>query len=90
MTDEEKRLLISRLIENLKILRIKLNISQEELGERVGVSRFTIAAFENQKREMSWNNFLAMLMVFTKNKVTDELLSVFHIYTDELNEMLKR
>lgn len=90
MTEAEKKTLTNRLTANLKILRLKLGVSQEELGEKVGVSRFTIAALENQRREMTWNNFLALLMVFTKNKNTDELLSVFQIYTDELNEMLKR
>lgn len=90
MTEEEKRILIKRMLENLKILRIKLGISQDALGERVGVSRFTIAAYENQKRDMSWNSFLALLMIFTNNKETSELLGVFNIYTDELQEMLKK
>ncbi|MEG1668601.1 helix-turn-helix transcriptional regulator [Chryseobacterium sp.] len=90
MTEEDKKVLTTRMCENLAILRMKLGVSQQALGEKAGVSRFTIAALENQKREMTWNNFLALLMIFTKNNNTDELLTVFKIYTEELNEMLKR
>lgn len=90
MTEEQKKQLTERMSDNLTILRLKIGASQEVLGDKIGVSRFTIAALENKKREMSWNNFLALLMIFTKNKATDELLSVFKIYTEELNEMLKR
>lgn len=89
MTEEERKVLTRRLCENLTILRLKLNLSQEELGNKIGVSRFTIAAFENKKRELPWNTFLALLMVFTKNNDTNELLKVFEIYTPELSGMLK-
>lgn len=90
MTEEQKKQLTERMSDNLTILRLKIGASQEVLGDKIGVSRFTITALENKKREMSWNNFLALLMIFTKNKATDELLSVFKIYTEELNEMLKK
>ena len=89
MTVEERKVLTHRLCENLTILRLKLGLSQEELGDKIGMSRFTIAAFENKKREMPWNSFLALLMVFTKNNETNELLKVFEIYTSELSVMLK-
>ncbi len=89
MNDNQKKILSDRMVDNLKVLRIKLGDSQEDLGCKIGVSRFTIAAIENQKRELTWNNFLALLMIFTKNKETDALLTVFGIYTDELNSMLK-
>lgn len=89
MTEEQKKELTIRMCGNLAILRMKLGLSQQMLGDKVGVSRFTIAALENKKREMTWNNFLALLMIFTKNKDTEELLRVFKIYTNELNEMLK-
>ncbi len=89
MDENNKKILTHRMVENLKILRLKLGDSQQELGDKIGVSRFTIAALENQKRELTWNNFLALLMIFSKNNGTNELLTVFNIYTDELNEMLR-
>ena len=38
---------------------------------------------------MTWNMFLSLLLVFTKNKETDKLLSAMEIYTDEFNEFIK-
>ena len=38
---------------------------------------------------MSWNTFLSLILIFTKNKDTDVLLNVLGIYTDELNEFIK-
>ena len=39
---------------------------------------------------MTWNMFLSLLLVFTKNKQTDKLLSAMEIYTDEFNEFIKK
>ena len=38
---------------------------------------------------MTWNMFLALLLIFTKNKETDRLLNAMEIYTDELNGIIE-
>ena len=38
---------------------------------------------------MTWNTFLSLILVFTKNKDTDKLLNVMEIYTDDLNDFIK-
>ena len=85
MNDIQKGVLTANMVENLPTLRKKLGVSQEELAGMIGVSRSTIAAIENKKRPLSWNMFLSLLLIFTKNDETDKLLSVLEIYTDELN-----
>ena len=77
------------MTDNLPTLRKKLNLSQEELASLIGVSRSTMACIENRKREMSWNTFLSLILIFTKNRETDKLLNVMEIYTDELNDLIK-
>lgn len=54
MNANQKELFIKNMTENLPTLRKKLDISQEELSEKIGVSRSTIAGIENKKRTMSW------------------------------------
>lgn len=81
--------LMSNMADNLPTLRKKLDISQEELAKTIGVSRSTITNIENKKRPMTWNTFLSLVLIFTKNKETDKLLTVMEIYTDELNDLLK-
>lgn len=89
MNEQSKQVLIDRMTNNLKMLRVKLNLSQEELAAKIGVSRFTIISIESKKRQMTWNMFLSLILIFTKNRETDALLTHFGIYTDELNELLK-
>ena len=90
MNTNQKELLIKNMTENLPTLRKRLGISQEELSEKVGVSRSTIAGIENKKRSMSWNMFLSLLLIFIKNEDTDRLLNVMGIYTEELNAFIKK
>ena len=89
LNKEQRKILIAHMTDNLPTLRKKLNLSQEELASLIGVSRSTMACIEGRKREMPWNTFLSLLLVFTKNKETDKLLSVMEIYTDELNDLIK-
>ena len=88
MNDEKRNELTQNMAEHLPVLRKTLNLTQGQLAELVGVSRSTIAYIENKKR-MGWNTFLSLLMIFTKNKATDELLTFYSIYTDELNGYIK-
>ena len=90
MNTNQKEIIIKNMTENLPTLRKRLGISQEELSEKVGVSRSTIAGIENKKRSMSWNMFLSLLLIFIKNEDTDRLLNVMGIYTDELNAFIKK
>ena len=89
MTDEAKNELICNMTENIVVLRTKLNITQSELASRIGVSRHTLMAIENKQRIMTWGTFLSLLLLFTKNSGTNQLLNVLGIYTDELNRYLK-
>ena len=81
--------LIKNMTENLPVLRAKLGITQEDLAEKIGISRSTIVSIENRKREMTWNTFLSLILVFTKNEDTNKLLNVMEIYTDELHDFIK-
>lgn len=89
MDERQRATLIRNMTDNLPTLRKRMDISQAEFAALIGVSRSTLAAIENQKRPMTWNMFLALLLIFTKNKETDKLLNAMEIYTDELNGMIK-
>lgn len=84
-----KEKLIKNMTENLPMLRTRLELTQEELADKIGVSRSTVVAIETKKREMTWNTFLSLMLLFTKNTATNKLLNVLEIYTDEFNEFIK-
>lgn len=84
MQEERKEYYLNKLIENLPVLRAKLQLSQQELANVLGVSRQQIVAIENGKRNMSWNIFLSLLLIFSRNKETKEMLRFFDVWNDEL------
>ena len=75
--------------EKLRELRIQRGLTQEELADKIGVSRSTILSIENKKREMTWNTFLSLILLFTKNETTNKLLNVLEIYTDEFHDFIQ-
>jgi len=88
MTEDVKKQLCLRMSDNLMVLRTMLRLSQAELASKIGVSRQTIVALEANKRPISWNTFLSLLLVFSKNQNTNQLLKLYEIYTDELEDYL--
>lgn len=81
--------LIENMTENLPTLRKKMGLSQEELAGLLGVSRSTIVVIEGRRRKLTWDTFLALILILSSNKNTNLLLTVFDIYPDELREYLK-
>lgn len=89
MAEEIKKAeLVEKMTENLKVLRNKLNLTQGELAQKVGVSRQTLVNIEKRKREMSWSTFVALLTVFRAESGTSDLLDYFEIYPAELGRYL--
>ncbi|NMA17602.1 MAG: helix-turn-helix domain-containing protein [Clostridiaceae bacterium] len=89
MTEESKNKLMANMADNLAMLRVRLGLTQNELAEKLGISRHTVMNIENGKRELTWNNFLVLMLLFTKNESTNRLLNVLEIYTDEFNDFIK-
>lgn len=79
---------ISLMVQNLSVLRTKLNLSQEDLADVLGVTRQTISAIENGQRNMSWTMFLSLVLIFLKNRETKRLIVLLGIYTKELNSFI--
>ena len=89
MDEKQKYILIQNMVDNLPALRKRLDMTQAELATKIGVGRSSLTSIENKKRPMTWNTFLSLILIFTKNKETDRLLNVMEIYTDELNDFIK-
>lgn len=88
METPEREILIEKMTDNLPVLRKKLKLSQEELAELIGSSRYTIVSIETRKRKMTWNTFLSLILLFDKNDETAILLRALDIYTKELDNMI--
>ena len=60
------------LYENIKKLRKKNNMSQEELAEKLGVSRQSVSLWETGQTQPTIDNIIALAKIF--NTSTDEIL----------------
>lgn len=85
-----QELLVERMADNLPVLRKKLKLSQEELANIIGSSRYTVMLYETKKRRMPWNIFLSLVFLFDKNEESAPLLKVLGIYTEELDNFIKQ
>ena len=90
MEPETREILINKMTDNLPVLRKKLKLSQENLANFIGSSRYTVMLIENKKRKMTWNTFLSLLLLFDKNEETSFLLKAWGIYTEELDKVIKQ
>ncbi len=70
-----KSQMIELLRDELPVLRAKARISQEEIAERIGISRQTYSSIETGKREMSWTTFLALIAFFQNNDSTKQMVN---------------
>lgn len=85
----DKKVLMKKLATELPALRAMLGRSQAELGELIGVSRQTYSMIETQKKEMGWNTYMSLIMVFNYNPKTASLLEFSGAFPTELQLLLK-
>lgn len=75
---------IEIMVENLVALRAKAGITQEELANLVGISRQTYYAIETNRRALSWNTYLSLLLFFDANINTHVMLRDLNAYPVDL------
>lgn len=85
--------LIAKLQKDLIILRIKADLTQEELASVIGLSRQTYCQIEKGNSKMAWSVYLALLLYFKSIPSTSELLTLLGIEVDgilhDLNDSVR-
>ena len=66
---------IALLRNELPVLRAKARVSQEDIANKIGISRQTYSSIETGKREMSWTTFLALIAFFQNTESTKQILN---------------
>lgn len=78
-----KERLVLQLTAELPAIRAKLGLSQEELSNRIGISRQTYSLIETHKQTMTWVTFMALLALFENNKESLSQLSLTGFFDSE-------
>lgn len=83
LTEEKKANLIQIMSEELPVLRAKAGLSQDEIANVIGISRQSFNLIEANKTKMTWRTCSALLMYFSLNKDTSNLMRMFGLLLDE-------
>lgn len=90
VSSDVKKEYIDALVPELKLLRAKANISQDDLASILSISRQTYCQIENGNREMSWNVYLSLIFFFDSLEETSKLVSLLGIYPHQFIDQIKR
>lgn len=82
--ENTKEILIEQLAEHLDILRKRARLTQEETAKAIGISRQTYCQIENKNSVMSWNVYMALMMLFSNKTETKELLNILKIEPEKV------
>lgn len=84
-----RKKLLNLLTGELPVLRARIGISQEELADRIGISRQTYSRIETGKREMTWTMFVALDAFFEKNEQTRQMLNHIEGFCRDVDNELR-
>ena len=71
-------------------LRMLLGLTADEMGELIGVSGSTYRELESGKKEVSWDQYLALLFVFRFNDRTSAVVDTLGLYPEPLQIRMKK
>ena len=81
-----KQELCKLMASNLSTLREKAKLTQDELADRLGLSRQTISAIENEKRDMQWSTFSVLLMFFASSDEIKQIMIAMGIVNNAVEQ----
>lgn len=88
-TEDKKTCCINELTRDLPVLRARLDISQEQVAERIGVSRQTYNSIESGRRNMTWNTCVSLVTLFASYESTRNMMKSNGRYLHLCQEILK-
>ncbi len=86
--DIKKTLCIQQLTEELPVLRARLALSQEDVAERIGMTRQSYNAIESGRRPMLWSICISLITLFASHQKTRAMLEADSYCMEILNEVM--
>ena len=82
--------LMDEMSRDMASLRMLLGVTQDEMGDLLGVSGSAYKSLETGKKEISWDQFMALLFVFHFNDRTSSVADALGLYPELLRTRMKK
>jgi len=82
--------LMDEMSRDMASLRLLLGITADEMGNLLGVSRNTYKNLESGKKEISWDQYMALLFVFRYNDRTSPVTDTLGLFPEPLKVRMKK
>jgi DNA-binding XRE family transcriptional regulator len=70
----EKEFFIKLISENMKLVRTEQNISQDKMGEILGISKKTLVQIEKGRTYANWTTVVAFCLLFSRSKLLHSVI----------------
>ena len=80
---------MDKTVEYLPVLRSAARITQNQLAKKLGVARSTVVVIEHRGRQLQWNMYLAMVLIFTQNEDSKKLIESFELFDGKFLDEIK-
>lgn len=82
--------LMDEMSRDMASLRLLLGITADEMGNLLGVSGNTYKNLESGKKEISWDQYMALLFVFRYNDRTSPVTDTLGLFPEPLKVRIKK
>ena len=82
--------LMDEMARDMAPLRMLLGLTADEMGNIIGVSESTYKSMESGKREISWDQYMALLFIFRYNDRTAPVTDTLGLYPDPLKNRIRK
>ena len=86
----DRKSLMEEMARDLAPLRMLMGLSVEEMCSLLGLSAGVYRSMESGKRELSWDQFMAVLFVFRHNERMAPVIDSLGLYPEALDTRIKK
>ena len=81
---------MDEMAKDMVSLRILIGLSAAEMATIIGISESAYKSIEAGKKELSWDQYLALLFVFQYNEKTASVVDVLGLYPEQVKDRIRK
>ena len=79
----KQRQYTEKMVEYLPLLRTAAKLTQNQVAKRLAITRASMIHFETGKRQLPFQTYLALVLIFMQYEDSKKLIESFELYDEE-------